>query len=164
MKNKDKERMFLSEQFFLEHWMVQLSLESTLNSMYIKMEKRLKWIESELAALKQEPVKGEVKGADIKGFYPILLKHQKVNKTCLTSNEIHTFWDAMHEYASQSPVSLPSDEEIVNTAIAYTKDQCFDVKDSNVYTPTEISYLIKEVFIEGAKATRDGNIVNTKTK
>ena len=51
MKNKDLEKIFLSEQYFLEHWMIQVSLESTLNSLYIRMDKRLKWINDQLQTL-----------------------------------------------------------------------------------------------------------------
>lgn len=52
MKKEDLETLFISEQFFLEHWMIQMELDEDITKVYERMKKRYDWLESELEKLK----------------------------------------------------------------------------------------------------------------
>ena len=62
MKREDKERMFLSEQSFLEKWITQFDLYTDLDGLnhgFKLMNKRLNWINEQIKLLADEPA-GEV--------------------------------------------------------------------------------------------------------
>ena len=56
----DKEKLleyFLAEDYFLDHWIVQLALDTGIKSTTLKrMEKRQKWVQSEITKL-EKPIK-----------------------------------------------------------------------------------------------------------
>ena len=57
MKKEDIERMLLSEEYFLEHWIVQFTFHSDTSAFCLgfrDMKKRLEWVKSELKKLKNE--------------------------------------------------------------------------------------------------------------
>lgn len=54
MSKEDLERLFRSEDYFLEHWLIQSELDDSFGKTYKRMKKRREWVLSQLEKLKKD--------------------------------------------------------------------------------------------------------------
>ncbi len=87
----------MSEEIFLLHWLTQSMLDDTTFSKTAqKMDKRMIWVREQLESLNKPDADLVLARQTV--FRDILDKHLVINKVCLTSNELHSIWDACEEY------------------------------------------------------------------
>ena len=65
MKREDKEKLFLSETVFIERWVVQLELDSDLNTSIKRMNERIGWLNKQLTELATQPQEQDVSAEEI---------------------------------------------------------------------------------------------------